>query len=734
MKTRLRLALEWWLLLLCLAVLHFSAALAPLTEKVDALVFDSMTSQFAPHAAQDILIIGIDAASLQREGAWPWPRSKLALLVDHLHRAGARAIVLDVLLQESGNAADDDQLQDSIARSGRVFLPASLQPMPNREAANILALPLAPFRDGAAGYGHVILPIPSDGVQRGLLTRIVDSQGLSLDHLVLEVTRRAAIPSIGRTPLPDKVLVPYAEAGSYQHVSSASLMRGEVDQAFVTGRVAIIGATAPGLGDSVAVPSGAGGQMSGPEYLANAIDALRQDRLIQELSTKAVSVWTFLAIVCLMVGLWWFGANGSALWTLSAVLLTLVSAYALLYLQKEWIAPGQMVIMAAVAYPVWSWRRLTTLSRLIDGIARQLRAGLDDGALKPRWRDPDQFVNRVEAAEWLVLAMHERHALLRQVLEMSNDALCLVDAGGNLQIVNHKGKELFGPLELGSPLAAIEQELSRVPGDSPDLFSLPDGRIVERAISHDSGLASLQGLALYCFRDVTKSHNARLEQERMLEFLSHDIRSPQVAILSLARGGLRKSGGGAAVFDRISVHAQRGLRLADNFLHLARIGVVPLARTTVRLGALVDQAIDSVAESANEAAMNVCKAIGNERLVLHCDAELVVRAIENLLLNAIVHARRPGGTVSVSQKAVTRGGIRFARIEVADEGPGLDATRTNDPFARFGPNSRMGGGGLGLAYIREVAVKHGGRPAYSLRSGGGSLFVLELPMRPMSKV
>jgi PAS domain-containing protein len=68
--------------------------------------------------------------------------------------------------------------------------------------------------------------------------------------------------------------------------------------------------------------------------------------------------------------------------------------------------------------------------------------------------------------------MHERHALLRQVLEMSNDAFCLIDAGGNLQFVNHKGKELFGPLEFGSPFAAIEQELSRDPGNSPDLFSL----------------------------------------------------------------------------------------------------------------------------------------------------------------------------------------------------------------------------------------------------------------------
>jgi signal transduction histidine kinase len=219
----------------------------------------------------------------------------------------------------------------------------------------------------------------------------------------------------------------------------------------------------------------------------------------------------------------------------------------------------------------------------------------------------------------------------------------------------------------------------------------------------------------------------------MLEFLSHDIRSPQVAILSLARVGLRKSGGQSALFERIRVHAQRGLQLADNFLHLARIGVVPLARTTVRLGALVDQAIDSVAESANEAAMSVSKAIGNEMVVLNCDAELVVRAIENLLLNAIVHARRPGGIVSVRQKAVTRGGIRFARIEVADDGPGLDATRTMTHLRDLVPIH---------AWVRRTWTclhQRGGSqarwaPSLQSASGGGSLFALELPMRPMNKV
>ena len=56
--------------------------------------------QPAEGAAAGITLIDIDAPSLQRIGPWPWPRTYLAWMIDELHAAGAKAVVLDVPLPD----------------------------------------------------------------------------------------------------------------------------------------------------------------------------------------------------------------------------------------------------------------------------------------------------------------------------------------------------------------------------------------------------------------------------------------------------------------------------------------------------------------------------------------------------------------------------------------------------------------------------------------------------------
>jgi CHASE2 domain-containing sensor protein len=74
----------------------------------------------------DIVIVAIDDASLQRIGKWPWSRSVMADLLNKLSAAKPRAIGLDVIYAEQSNPADDLQLAAAIKRNGRVVLPAQL--------------------------------------------------------------------------------------------------------------------------------------------------------------------------------------------------------------------------------------------------------------------------------------------------------------------------------------------------------------------------------------------------------------------------------------------------------------------------------------------------------------------------------------------------------------------------------------------------------------------------------
>ena len=88
------------------------------------------------------------------------------------------------------------------------------------------------------------------------------------------------------------------------------------------------------------------------------------------------------------------------------------------------------------------------------------------------------------------------------------------------------------------------------------------------------------------------------------------------------------------------------------------------------------------------------------------DEELVRRAVDNLLMNVLVHT--PGDTVGT----ITAGqaGAQVT-IEVADDGPGVPPDQLPHIFERFyraGTRPSRPGSGLGLAIAAEIAVAHGG--------------------------
>jgi adenylate cyclase len=73
-----------------------------------------------------VAIVDVDDASLAVFGSWPWPRARMAELVDLLTRAGARAIALDIFIAEPDNSpggpASDARLARAMRESGRVYL------------------------------------------------------------------------------------------------------------------------------------------------------------------------------------------------------------------------------------------------------------------------------------------------------------------------------------------------------------------------------------------------------------------------------------------------------------------------------------------------------------------------------------------------------------------------------------------------------------------------------------
>jgi len=121
----------------------------------------------------------------------------------------------------------------------------------------------------------------------------------------------------------------------------------------------------------------------------------------------------------------------------------------------------------------------------------------------------------------------------------------------------------------------------------------------------------------------------------------------------------------------------------------------------------------------------------NEAATLLGDERLLRRALRNLLENA----KRYGGddvSVQITTQAQGLRGARSVLLRVCDRGPGVPPElreRIFEPFYRLPGHAETAGGvGLGLSLVKQIAQRHRGSVRCAAREGGGSCFVLTLPM------
>lgn len=214
----------------------------------------------------------------------------------------------------------------------------------------------------------------------------------------------------------------------------------------------------------------------------------------------------------------------------------------------------------------------------------------------------------------------------------------------------------------------------------------------------------------------------RIEQlvnahKTLLANASHELRSP------LTR--LRMAVEGAADGDETRAEIARNIAELD-----ALVGEILLAS---RLQA--DAAFEMKLESVDLLGLlaEECAAYGADLRVadnriptVNADARLLRRLFRNLLDNAVRHGGGQPPELSVGMD------VTEVRVEVCDRGPGVpeaERERIFEPFYRMKavPES-AGGAGLGLALVKQIAERHGGRVIHIPRHGGGSCFAVQLPL------
>ncbi len=724
MLNQRRLALEWLVLLIGGVALASLVARGEVTRRLDYSMLDLATSLADREPAQDIAIVAIDERSLAKVGEWPWRRSTHARLIDNLRAAGAKVVLYDVLFVEPGDPQDDAALAEAVARHGKVVLAHNFAATLNQAEGIEPVYPLPALAEAAAALGHVETMPDTDGVLRrfALELRI---EGKAYPHfakagLGLMSERPAPVETDPAQPAP---VVPFHPANSYPVIPAFAVLDGTVPKELIAGRTVLVGATAQGMGDTHSVAARDIALMSGVETQANLLDALRSGALIRE----APAGWTVaLAAAALLVqflGFWKLSARAGFLLSAALLASVAVASIALVPLAGLWVAPGAALLLVAIAYPMWSWRRLTVVSDYLSHEARHLMRATGE---TPSAGGFDIVAQQVNQMRQLVGEVSGALLFVRSAIEASPDAIIVTDKDNRVLLFNQAAHHLFSetPEPEGQSLSDLylNQKLA-IDRDAAEV-TLGDGRVFLYATAplagqHQGG----EGNHITAFRDITQMRRRQRENDELIEFLSHDMRSPQVAIMALT---LSLDETNADIARRIRSQAELTLGLADGFVQLARLRETGARFERHDLCFILHEAMDQAHALASRKRIAVKRQIPEEPVFADIDRGLITRLAANLIGNAIKHIQE-GGTVIV-QLAVT--GPNAVQITVADNGPGLPEERRSDPFARFGPrgSADQPSAGLGLAFVKRVVDAHHGTIHTWPNPEGGTVFAVNLPL------
>ena len=284
------------------------------------------------------------------------------------------------------------------------------------------------------------------------------------------------------------------------------------------------------------------------------------------------------------------------------------------------------------------------------------------------------------------------------------DKVEVIVTTGSIAVVLLIGLGVFVVLRRGlRPIEAMAGQADRITaGDLTDRVTPQNPRSEVGRLG-----AALNGMLA---RIETGLHEREASQEQMRRFFadaSHELRTPLASLRANAelyqQGALRSTDEVDEVMDRIVLETRRMGRLVDDMLRLARLGQHPgRSAEPVDLTAVVAGCAERARIADPERTWQV--RVGND-LGTVGDEELLRRAVDNLLMNVLVHTpARTVGTITA-----TTAGDRVA-IEVSDDGPGVPPEALPHIFERFYRAGSQGtrGSGLGLAIAAEIAAAHGG--------------------------
>ena len=343
--------------------------------------------------------------------------------------------------------------------------------------------------------------------------------------------------------------------------------------------------------------------------------------------------------------------------------------------------------------------------------------------------------------------------LVPGILDGLADAALLADHNGIVLFGNRGAARLFGvageaalrgapvagllsgfaakDTDAGAPGWAQLQALTGAGEEPPPALELAaaDGAtLLLRCAPCRDATGAVSGI-LVTLADISLLRAAERQRDEVLSFLSHDLRSPQSSILALLELHQLdpQDNPVSQVHGRIGQYARRTLDLSERYLQLLRAETREFDFAITDLGPIAEEAMEEAWAAAEQKRVAIEFLFDGEPVPVRADPALLRRALINLLWNAVKYS--PEQSI-VTLSVVSRGDRQM--VSIADQGRGMTAEDLGQLFGGMrrpaAPGqAKSGSRGLGLAFVKTVVDKHGGRIEVESVPDHGSCFTISLP-------
>ncbi len=386
-----------------------------------------------------------------------------------------------------------------------------------------------------------------------------------------------------------------------------------------------------------------------------------------------------------------------------------------------------------------------------DDVNRQKICGfLDKLDLSPQnYQKPkryyEQIANRISQVRDAIGAMQDMRIFISKGFEEMPGAVLVTDPVGMVVYSNSRAMQWLGNDQDALVGASVQEHLQHFTDDMDRVDKAVNAVLLEGQQANFEINLGERDVLVHCLpfivdansdagmmitmSDISAIRQQQREKNQLIDFLSHDVRSPLVSQLAMLQG--LRSGRiewQPELIQEIEQHAKRSLNLSDQFLQITR------AEQSAEndfyefdIITAIENSIDSLAHQANAKSIKV-RLEGVDSCWINGNAELIERAFTNLINNAIKYS--PQATQVIVSVACSSN--KQVKVDITDQGLGISKEEQPFIFRRFRRQrqseiSGEKGAGLGLNFVQVVVNKHGGSISLNSELGQGTTFTVEFP-------